>query len=58
MKDSAKLADKFIGYGIKSHRIYLDDKDPSELGFKKFWKLVSESNELKFSDVIRDRLYG
>jgi hypothetical protein len=32
--------------------------DPSELGFKGFWELADKSREVKFSDIVRDRLYG
>ena len=48
----------FINNGIKVHLIELDDKDPSELGFKRFWKIAEEAKPFKFSDVVKGRLYA
>ena len=56
--DSIKLAEKIISYGIKAYRLDLKDHDPSSLGFKRFWKLAKSSDEIKFSDIVKDRLYG
>ena len=36
----------------------MKDKDPSELGFKDFWKLTDNSKESKFSDLIKKRLHA
>ena len=56
--DSIKLAEKFISYGIKAYRLDLKNNDPSSLGFKRFWKLAKSFDEIKFSDIVKDRLYG
>ena len=56
--DSIKLVDKLLGYGIKVHRLDMKGNDPSDLGFKGFWELADKSREVKFSDIVRDRLYG
>ena len=36
----------------------LKDKDPSEIGFRKFWKVLNKTKQTKFSDLIKERLYG
>ena len=36
----------------------MKDKDPSELGFKKFWEIVKNTKQSKFSDIIKGRLYA
>ena len=46
-----------MDYGIKIHRIDLKEKDPSELGFVEFWKLIKNTKEYSFSQSIKDRLY-
>jgi len=55
--DSIKLSDFLINYGIKTYRINLKEKDPSEMGFKKFWELLNHTNEYSFSKSIRERLH-
>jgi DNA primase len=55
--DSIRLSGFLMDYGIKTHRISLKDKDPSEIGFKEFWKLLNNTNEYSFSQSIKDRLY-
>ena len=54
--DSIRLSSLLMDYGIKTHRISLKEKDPSEMGFKEFWKLLDNTNEYSFSQSIRDRL--
>ena len=44
--------------GIKTYLLDMNDKDPSELGFTKFWEMVKETKQSKFSDIIKGRLYG
>ena len=34
----------------------MNDKDPSELGFTRFWEIIKKTKESKFSDIIRGRL--
>ena len=55
--DAIKLSSFLMNYGIKIHRISLKEKDPSEMGFKEFWKLLNDTNEYSFSQSVRDRLY-
>jgi hypothetical protein len=46
-----------MDYGIKTYLLNMGDKDPSEMGFTKFWEMVSNSNESKFSDIIKGKLF-
>ena len=55
--DSIRLSGFLMNYGIKTHRISLKEKDPSEMGFKEFWKLLDNTREYSFSQSIKDRLY-
>ncbi len=54
--DSIKLSKFFMDYGIKTYRLDLKEKDPSELGFKEFWKLLNNTKEYSFSQSIKERL--
>ena len=47
-----------MDYGIKTYLLNMEDKDPSELGFTKFWKLLKSTQQSTFSDIVRGRLYG
>ena len=42
--------------GIKTYLLEMTDKDPSELGFKRFWKILKETKQSTFSDLIKKRL--
>tara|TARA_R110000824_G_scaffold6062_3_gene27848 strand:- start:7372 stop:7992 length:621 start_codon:yes stop_codon:yes gene_type:complete len=57
-KDAIKLAEYLLSYGITPFSVNLQDKDPSELGFKKFWQLADGIKPSTFSERIRGRLYG
>ena len=57
-KDAIKLSKFLMDYGIKTYLLNMKDKDPSELGFKKFWKILKETKQSKFSDIIKGRLYA
>ena len=39
-KDAIKLSKFLMDYGISTYLLEMKDKDPSELGFKKFWELL------------------
>ena len=47
-----------MDYGIETYLLNMKDKAPSELGFTKFWEIVKETKQSKFSDIIKGRLYG
>ena len=57
-KDAIKLSKFLMDYGIETYLLNMKDKDPSELGFTKFWEMVKETKQSKFSDIIKGRLYG
>ena len=57
-KDAIKLSKFLMDYGINTYLLNMKDKDPSELGFKKFWKILKETKQSTFSDIIKGRLYA
>jgi DNA primase len=57
-QDAIKLSKFLMDYGIETYLLNMKDKDPSELGFTKFWKIVQNTQQSKFSDIIRGRLNG
>ena len=57
-QDAIKLSKYLMDYGIKTYLLDMKDKDPSELGFKNFWKIIKDSKPSTFSDIIRGRLHA
>ncbi len=57
-KDAIKLSKFLMDYGIKTYLLDMNDKDPSEIGYKNFWKMIETTKETKFSDIIKGKLYG
>ena len=57
-QDAIKLSKFLMDYGIETYLLNMKDKDPSELGFTKFWDILKETKQSKFSDIIKGRLYG
>ena len=57
-KDALKLVKFLMDSGIKTYLLEMNDKDPSEIGFKRFWKIVEEAKPFKFSDIVKGRLYA
>ena len=57
-QDAIKLSKFLMDYGIKTYLLNMKDKDPSELGFTKFWEIVKNTKQSTFSDIIKGRLYG
>ena len=55
-KDAIKLSKFLMDYGISTYLLNMKDKDPSELGFSKFWEIVKNTKQSTFSDIIRGRL--
>jgi DNA primase len=56
-QDAIKLSKFLMDYGIDTYLLNMKDKDPSELGFKTFWKIVKNTKQSTFSDIIKGRLY-
>ena len=57
-QDAIKLSKFLMDYGISTYLLNMKDKDPSELGFTKFWQLLNTTQQSTFSDIIKGRLYG
>ena len=57
-QDAIKLSKFLMDYGIETYLLNMKDKDPSELGFTKFWELLNSTQQSTFSDIIKGRLYG
>ena len=57
-KDAIKLSKFFMDLGIDTYLLNMRGKDPSELGFSKFWDIVKDTKQSTFSDIIKGRLYG
>ena len=57
-QDAIKLSKFLMDYGIETYLLNMKDKDPSELGFTKFWELLNATKQSTFSDIIKGRLYG
>lgn len=57
-QDAVKLSKFLMDYGIDTYLLDMKDKDPSELGFTKFWEIVKNTKQSTFSDIIKGRLYG
>jgi len=48
--------EEFIKLGINVYLVELGDKDPSDIGFENFTKLVQTANKLEFSDLMRYKI--
>jgi DNA primase len=51
-----EIAEKLIAAGFKVFLIELPGKDPSEMGFKEFTKLVQNATELDFTKIMLQKL--
>ena len=56
LKDAFNHAETFMSYGKRVYLIEMGDKDPSELGFKQFTKLLHNATELTTSTLMKKRL--
>ena len=56
LKDAFNHAETFMGYGKKVYLIEMEGKDPSELGFKNFTKLLHKATKLTTSVLMKKRL--
>ena len=56
LKDAFKHAETFMGYGKKVYLIEMGDKDPSELGFEAFTKLLHKATKLTASILMKKKL--
>lgn len=53
LKNTFNIAEKLLNLGKKVHIIRLKGKDPSEVGFLEFTKIMNNSNPINFSDLIK-----
>ena len=56
LKDAFNHAENLMGYGKKVYLIEMDGKDPSELGFENFTKLLHNATKLTTSTLMKKRL--
>ena len=56
LKDAFKHAEILMGYGKKVYLIEMGDKDPSELGFEHFTKLLHKATKLTSSMLMKKKL--
>ena len=56
LKDALKYAEELLNLGKDVYLVDLQDKDPSEMGFEKFTKLVHEAEQLSLGELIYKKL--
>ena len=56
LKDAFNHAETFLSYGKKVYLIEMNGKDPSELGFESFTKLLHNATKLTTSTLMKKRL--
>jgi DNA primase len=56
LKDAFNHAETFMSYGKQVYLIEMGDKDPSELGFEQFTKLLHNATKLTTSTLMKKRL--
>jgi len=56
-KDRAlEIAEKLLNQGKKAYIVNMEDKDPSEMGFKAFTTLIQQAEELDLSSLMMHKL--
>jgi len=56
IKSALKFCERFMNEGKEVHLLEMDDKDPSELGFINFTKLIQKSTPLTLSGLLAKKL--
>ena len=56
--DAMKISEKLMNEGIDVRKIDLKNGDPNDIGFKKLTKMLSETEETNFLDLMKYKLYG
>ena len=56
--DATKLSEFFEQYGITYYLVNVEDKDPSEIGFRQSWKFIEQTKPSSFSEIIKRKLGG
>jgi DNA primase len=52
IKDAVKHCEKLLNHGKEVFMVNMNEKDPSELGFEEFTKLLHEAKPLNFGDLL------
>jgi ribosomal protein L37AE/L43A len=58
LTDLTKTCEELLRYDVPIFPVILNEKDPSEMGYKKIHELINNTTELTFSDLIRMKLYA
>jgi len=56
LKDALKYAEELLNLGKDVYLVDLKDKDPSEMGFENFTKLVHEAEQLSLGELIYKKI--
>ena len=56
--DAMKISEKLMSEGIDVRKIDLKNGDPNDIGFKKLTKMLGETEETNFLDLMKYKLYG
>ena len=56
--DAMKISEELMNEGIDVRKIDLKNGDPNDIGFKKLTKMLSETAETNFLDLMKYKLYG
>jgi DNA primase len=56
IKDALDHAMTLLNYGKSVYLVEMDNKDPSELGFEKFTKLLHNAHELTLLDLMMKKM--
>ena len=56
IKNTLKLSEEIMNSGKEVYIVELEDKDPSEMGFENFTKLIQKSSALTFSSFFSLKL--
>jgi DNA primase len=57
INSALKFCEKFMDEGKEVHLLEMDDKDPSEMGFELFTKLIQKSTPLTLSGLLSKKLF-
>ena len=56
--DAMKISEKLMNEGIDVRKIDLKNGDPNDIGFKKLTKMLGDTTETNFLDLMKYKLYG
>ncbi len=56
LKDALKHAEKLINLGKEVYLVELEGKDPSDIGFEEFTKLLHKATQLTFSQLYAKKI--